>query len=231
MTQSRGWAFPEQHLLPDAVVAFVDGELSAGAHDRAAAHLARCPLCAADTAAQRQARDAVRAAETPGASAGLLAALRSIPVDTDLPGGPEGLAMTVDGQLVTIQRPDRAGVLGSGPVLGSSTPLGAGNAVLSARPPYGRRAVQGAGVVAVGLVLGAMAVMGPHAFGGPEPAATDPTHPGGSSTGGGNGLLQANFAAPLTGQPTTVSSPVNAAVDTEASLPAPALDRSLPIRR
>jgi anti-sigma factor RsiW len=227
MTQSRGWGLPEQHLLPDAVVAFVDGELSAGAHDRAAAHLARCPMCAADTAAQRQARDAVRAAEIPGAPAGLLAALRSIPVDTDLPGGPEGLAMTADGQLVTIQRPDRAGVLGGGPMLGSSTPLGAGNTVLSARSPYGRRAVQGAGVVAVGLVLGAMAVMGPHAFGGGDPAANDQAHRGGGSAATDDSLLQANFAAPLAEQSTAVSPAVN----TDVVTPGPALRRSLPIRR
>jgi hypothetical protein len=236
MTQSRGWGIPEQHLLPDAVVAFVDGELSAGARDRAAAHLARCPMCAAEAAAQRQARDAVRAAEVPDAPAGLLAALRSIPVDVEPPSGPDRLAMTADGQLVTIQRPDRAAALGVGPALGSSTPLGAGNTVLSTRPAYGRRAVQGASVVAVGLVIGAIAVMGPHTFGGVDPTANDPAHPGNPASTGDNNLLQANFAGPLAQPPTTVANAANTsavntyAVNTSATnisaTPTPSVDRS-----
>ncbi|HEX7661375.1 MAG TPA: zf-HC2 domain-containing protein [Pseudonocardiaceae bacterium] len=198
---SRGWGIPEQHLLPDAVVAFVDGELSAGAHDRAAAHLARCPLCAAEATAQRQARDAVRAAEVPGASAGLLAALRSIPIDVEPPTIPDHLAMSPDGQLVMIQRPERAAALGMGPVIGSSTPLGAGNAVLSTRPAYGRRAVQGAGVVAAGLVLGAMAVVGSHVFGGLNPVGPDTAGTGSTAATEGS-LLQANFG-PATAVPAT----------------------------
>jgi anti-sigma factor RsiW len=63
--ESRGWGMPEQHLALDAVVAFVDGELSAAARDRAASHLIRCTGCAAEAAAQRQARAAVRAAGAP----------------------------------------------------------------------------------------------------------------------------------------------------------------------
>ena len=62
MTELRGWQLPEQHLLPDAVVAFVDGELTASAHSRASAHLQRCPFCAAEAYSQQQARSAVRAA-------------------------------------------------------------------------------------------------------------------------------------------------------------------------
>ena len=86
MSERGGWSIsplPEAHLMPDAVVAFVDGELSASAFDRASAHIARCPLCAAETTEQRQARDAVAAAEAPRMPAGLLAALRAIPTDTD----------------------------------------------------------------------------------------------------------------------------------------------------
>ena len=46
MTEQRGWGIPEQCLLPDAVVAFVDGELSPVAHDRVVAHISRCAQCA-----------------------------------------------------------------------------------------------------------------------------------------------------------------------------------------
>ncbi|MEJ2855280.1 MULTISPECIES: zf-HC2 domain-containing protein [unclassified Saccharothrix] len=162
MTDLRGWGLPEQHLLPDAVVAFVDGELSASAHSRAAAHLARCPFCAAEAYSQQQARSAVRAAETPCAPAGLLARLGAIPQEVELPSAPDGLAVTEDGQLVAVQRPDRV-AFGSGPVLGSSRPFGTGSRF------GGRRARQGAGVVVSGLMLGALALVVP---GSEEPAPT-----------------------------------------------------------
>jgi anti-sigma factor RsiW len=195
MSERGGWtisALPEAHLVPDAVVAFVDGELSALAFDRAAAHIARCPLCAAETTEQRQARDAVQAAEAPRMPAGLLAALRSIPTDTDLPDDVERLAVNPEGQLVAVQRPDRA-AFGSGPVLGSSAPLGTGSSVLRAGGSHGRRAVQGAGVVAASLMLGALAMVGPHAFGA---AAQGPPEP---DNGTGGRVIQANFVSPLGG--------------------------------
>lgn len=47
---------PEAHLLPDAVVAFVDNELSPVAHNHATRHIARCRLCATEVAIQRHAR-------------------------------------------------------------------------------------------------------------------------------------------------------------------------------
>lgn len=119
--------------MPDAVVAFVDGELSATAHDRVVAHIARCSLCAAETVTQRQARAAVRAARTPAAPADLLAALRSIPISAELPEVPGDLALTEDGRLVTAQRPDRVTGLGAGRVLGSSPRLGHGPAILRGR--------------------------------------------------------------------------------------------------
>jgi DNA-binding winged helix-turn-helix (wHTH) protein len=56
-----------QHLLPDAVVAFVDGDLSWPAHDRAAAHVAQCARCAAEVAAQRQVAAGLRDAPLDGA--------------------------------------------------------------------------------------------------------------------------------------------------------------------
>ncbi|WP_367132214.1 anti-sigma factor [Saccharothrix sp. HUAS TT1] len=162
MTDLRGWQLPEQHLLPDAVVAFVDGELSASAHGRASAHLARCPFCAAEAYSQQQARSAVRAADAPCAPASLLARLGAIPQEVELPSAPDGLAVTEDGQLVTVQRPDRA-AFGSGPVLGSSRPFGTGGASRFG----GKRARQGAGVVVSGLMLGALALVAP---GGDDPA-------------------------------------------------------------
>src|SRR5215217_3567686 len=120
MTGARGWSLPESHLLPDAIVALVDGELSAGAHDRALSHIAHCADCTADVAAQRQARTEVQFARAPGMSAGFLASLRSIPhsasfeqVNLGMSSSsnsfsgsllPENLAVTDDGQLVLIQR-------------------------------------------------------------------------------------------------------------------------------
>jgi anti-sigma factor RsiW len=86
-----------QHLAVDAVVAFVDGELAPAARERAAAHLIRCQSCAAEIAAQRQARSVVRSAQCPPAPADLLAALRDIPRIADLPDPPAGPAWAVDG--------------------------------------------------------------------------------------------------------------------------------------
>ncbi|MFD1150104.1 anti-sigma factor family protein [Saccharothrix hoggarensis] len=161
MTDLRGWQLPEQHLLPDAVVAFVDGELSASAHNRAAAHLARCPFCAAEAYSQQQARSAVRAADAPCAPAGLLARLGAIPQEVELPSAPDGLAVTEDGQLVTVQRPDRV-AFGSGPVLGQSRPFGtSGGSRFGTGFFGGKRARQGAGVVVSGLMLGALALVAP----------------------------------------------------------------------
>lgn len=159
MTDLRGWQLPEQHLLPDAVVAFVDGELTASAHTRAAAHLARCPFCASEAYSQQQARSAVRAADAPCAPAGLLARLGAIPQEVELPSAPDGLAVTEDGQLVTVQRPDRV-AFGTGPVLGSSRPFGTGGG--SRFGVFGgKRARQGAGFVVSGLMLGALALVAP----------------------------------------------------------------------
>ncbi|WP_258343005.1 zf-HC2 domain-containing protein [Saccharopolyspora gregorii] len=169
MTVRRGWGLSEQHLALDALVAFVDGELTAGAHDRAAAHLARCPACAAEATAQRQARAAVRSASCPSMSAGLLQALQSIPSSAELPAQPDGLALTEEGQLVAVNPGARPGRFGSGAALGSSTPLGGGRQPMGSSAPLGstrpdeprggrgRRA--GAGVVFSGLVLGALALV------------------------------------------------------------------------
>ncbi|MGW4064457.1 anti-sigma factor family protein [Amycolatopsis sp. NPDC004747] len=205
MTAPRGWALPESHLLPDVVVAFVDGELSHGARDRAASHITRCAACAAEVRAQRQTVEAIRRAGAPSMSAGFLASLQSIPQHTELPSTPDNLAITADGQLVAVQRPDRvaglhdSGVLGGVAPLGSSAPLGQSPNVLGAGR-FKRRAAQGAGVVVSGLVLSALALVGTSADGDGSP-----------ETGGGvpqpANLLPAQMAVPQ--QPVPVSTPVS----------------------
>lgn len=209
MNELRGWGLPESHLLPDAVVAFVDQELSLAAHERAACHVARCPACAADVSAQRQARTAVQSAHAPSMSAGFLASLRSIPQDADIPAAPDNLAVTEDGQLVAVQRPDRVAglqgaaptsVLGDGAVLGQSPTLGNSANVLGAGSRLNtgatrRRAAQGAGVVVSGLVLSALALVAT-----PGATSTDvPPDPSGQLPP--PGVLRAQFG----GAPTTTT--------------------------
>ncbi|MGW4524102.1 anti-sigma factor family protein [Amycolatopsis sp. NPDC004378] len=214
MTAPRGWALPESHLLPDAVVAFVDGELTHGARERAASHITRCAACAAEVRAQRQTVEAIRRAGAPSMSAGFLASLQSIPQHTELPTTPDNLAITADGQLVAVQRPDRVaglrdtGVLGGVAPLGSSAPLGQSPNVLGGG--FKRRAAQGAGVVVSGLVLSALALVGTSADSGD----------GSPETGGGApqqaNLLPAQMAVPQQAAPvptsTTTARPAPAAV-------------------
>ncbi|NHD17940.1 MULTISPECIES: zf-HC2 domain-containing protein [unclassified Actinopolyspora] len=169
MTGLRGWGLPEQHLALDALVAFVDGELGPNAHDRAAAHLATCPSCAAEADSQRQARSAVRTASTPAISPQLLQSLQSIPSTAELPEQPDNLALSEDGRLVTTNGRN-AGAKSS--PLGAKLPLGGPSrpgslddeSTEAASGQHhskfgGRRAKQGAGVVFSGLVLGALAFM------------------------------------------------------------------------
>jgi anti-sigma factor RsiW len=140
MTDPRGRSFSDliaglnagQHLAVDAVVAFVDGELGAVARDRAAQHLIACQSCAAEVAGQRLARSVVRSAQCPQAPAELLAALRDIPHTADLPGTPDGLAVTADGTVVEVADPGRlpSAPLGTGPPAGASQRWGTGPSVL-----------------------------------------------------------------------------------------------------
>ena len=169
-----GWSerFTESgHLALDAVVAFVDEELPPGPAHRAAAHVDRCLTCAAEVAAQRQARRRVRAAGDPCAPGSLLSALCSIPDAAPLPGAPAGLAVAPDGTLVvpaepgrTADTPDTAEVMTSG-VAGTG------------RSRWGRRRSLGLPVaVSSGVVVGAAALA---AFAGPAVVAgTAPAAPG-----------------------------------------------------
>ena len=212
----------EEHLATDAIVAFVDGELSVSAHERATRHLAHCPLCTAEVAAQRQASTAVRDAGVPAVPTSLLAALHNIPQSAPLPPGPEELAVTEDGQLVVVQRPSdgRFGSrppLGSAPPLGSGRPLGTagldpnsldalsavdrddtddtvgtGGAVTTGGRRRTARLAQGAGVVVSGLVLGALVLVAPTDMPGTGTVPGAPRPAGGA--GGGSLPVNAEFA-------------------------------------
>lgn len=136
----------QDHLSADALVAYVDRELAAGPHQRATRHLAECPECAAQVRAQGQASAVLRSAECPRPPSSLLSMLQSIPHEAELPGPPAGLAVTADGQFVTMQRAERHPV--SPRVRSSRIRLGAGAAVSS-------------------LALGALALGSPAAVPGP----------------------------------------------------------------
>lgn len=167
MSEQPGRGLPDSHLLPDAVVAFVDAELSPAAYERAAEHLARCPACKSEVAAQRQASTAVRGSESPVMSAGFLASLRAIPDDTDIAAtsGLVGeLAVSADGQLVTIQRATKAkGSVTESPSLDGSgdtaSPRGLPGIDTRHVHQLWRRTAQGAGVVVSGVVLGAIVLV------------------------------------------------------------------------
>ncbi|WP_214364327.1 anti-sigma factor family protein [Pseudonocardia sp. H11422] len=159
----------ETHLSPDAIVAFVDDELTAGAHARATQHLGHCPECSAEVVAQGQARSMLRSAAAPSIPTSLLSALRSIPQDTDLPAPPAGLAMTADGQLVSVLRPVAAEPARPSQPVRPSMPPGADARIEDARIEHGRRTGVprrirlGAGAAVSGLALGALAFGAPSA--------------------------------------------------------------------
>lgn len=169
----------EAHLALDAVVAYVDDELSPAARSRAQDHLSRCRDCGAEVVAQYQARTALRGAATPSPSSSLLHNLRSIPQDAELPEQPAGLAIGADGQFVALLREQPIRMDGQ-----LAPPVAA--------PPAGRRSATsrrvrlGAGVMVSGLALGALVV-------GATPS------PGGSAgTGTGSpGAVRSAFDAQL----------------------------------
>ena len=132
----------QDHLTVEAVVAYVDGELAERPYDRATQHLSACRECAAQVVAQGQARSALRSARCPSLPSSLMSTLRAIPQDTELPGPPNGLAMSPDGELVAQLRP-----------ADPTPPAG-----LAATPPKARRSRFGAGAAISGLALGALAI-------------------------------------------------------------------------
>jgi anti-sigma factor RsiW len=157
------------HLSSDAIVAYVDEELAAGPHLRATRHLSQCPECAAQVVAQGQARAALRTAGCPSLPSSLLSSLRSIPQDTDLPAPPAGLAVTPDGQFVSVLRPERA----------APEHTAADRTDLHTQSPHDRphrRMRLGAGVAVSGLAVGAIAFAVPAAVSGaaaPAPAPAE----------------------------------------------------------
>ncbi|WP_445185676.1 anti-sigma factor family protein [Pseudonocardia sp. Cha107L01] len=160
------------HIALDAIVAYVDEELSSGARRRALEHLSRCPECAAEVIAQTQARLALRGSAAPSLPSSLLSSLRAIPQETELPAPPAGLGVGPSGELVSILREP---------------------AVPSARRRPDRRARLGAGAVVTGLAIGGLMVAG---NGAAPPAATTATFGGTSSIGGVSSL---DSAVPVTG--------------------------------
>ena len=150
-------AIPGGHLSLDAVVAHVDGELPPGPAARAAAHVDRCPACAGEVMAQRQARRRLRGADAPGVPDSLLCSLRAIPDVADLPEVPAGLTLDAEGRFVV--------------------PAEVPEARRRTRTSRSRRLPV---VVASGLVAGAAAVVGPVIAAGAVPAVT----PAGSAPAG-----------------------------------------------
>ena len=168
----------QAHLSLDAIVAYVDDELSPGAHARAQAHLDGCGECRAEVVAQRQARAALRGAGGPCLPSSLLRSLRSIPVEAELPPMPPGLGVTADGQFVLLRDVPQADP-GAGPAAHEHhihtsacpglPPAGLGPGPVAAPRRFSRRARIGA---VSGLALGALAVGALAAPGGaPEPVA------------------------------------------------------------
>lgn len=153
----------QDHLSLDAIVAYVDDELTAGAQARAQAHLASCAECRAEVVAQRQARAVLRTASGPSLPSSLLHTLRSIPVDAELPPPPPGLGITADGQFVLLRDVPPAGRSAAHP---EGPPPGrrGGPRRLSRRARFG---------AVSGLAIGALAV---GALTAPPPTA--PTVPG-----------------------------------------------------
>ncbi len=132
----------EDHLSLDAVVAYVDGELSLTAFQRVAHHLHECADCAREVAEQAAAARTLRTAGGPRLPADLLNALRAIPSG---PGTGEITAFSRTLPLaLPFHRPD--------PLHGSG---------LSGSPAgRTRRNRLGAGALVAGLAVGALATGG-----------------------------------------------------------------------
>lgn len=129
--------FFEDHLNMDSVVAYVDGELSLVAYQRAAAHIAICPLCSSEIAEQSFARDSLRSASTPQMPGSLAQALFSIPVAMPAAGRTPGVGIDANtGHAIRISHVGRD-------------------------ITRGRRFRLGAGALVAGIAVGAFATAGP----------------------------------------------------------------------
>jgi hypothetical protein len=136
---STGSVWGATHLGPDAIVAFVDDELAAGARRRALSHLAGCGECASEVVEQTQARIFLKASSVPSTPMSLLRSLRDIPSQAELPAAPAGLAVGPGGELVSMVR---------------SRPV-------RQRAHLERRGLRvGAGAVVSGIALGALVLTG-----------------------------------------------------------------------
>lgn len=181
MTDGRRFALPDwgaDHLSLDAVVAYVDDELDAGAHGRADAHLAGCAPCRAEVVAQHQARTALRAAAGPCLPSSLLHTLRAIPAETELPPPPPGLGVTADGRFVLLRDvpPD-----GGRP---AEHPSRAGRR-LSRRARLGAVSGLAVGALAVGALVAPGPAGSPGVPGGPVLNAPVPATAGSDARGSG----------------------------------------------
>lgn len=180
----------ETHLTLEAVVAYVDGELAAGPHERATRHLDHCADCAAEVVEQRQARTALRGADCPSLPSSLMSSLCAIPQSADLPAPPAGLSVDSDGEFVTVQRP-------------------------AARPSRrSRRRRIGAGAAVSGLAIGALA------FGVPASGSLPGTGAGPTASFGPGAVPVARFAVtPAPAPPAAPSAPrstmLNASLPTD----------------
>lgn len=181
----------QDHLSLDAIVAYVDDELDHGPQERATRHIAQCAECEAQIIAQGQTRSALRTAGGPVLPSALLSNLRSIPQSAELPPPPAGLAITRDGHLVSVLRPDAPPAPDVAETRDSGTgtqgaPGTRGVPSRQHRPvrrtPVQRRLRVGTCVAVSGIALGALA------FGVPAASTGDPALPaspvGGPSFGG-----------------------------------------------
>ncbi len=179
----------ETHLTLEAVVAYVDGELAAGPHERATRHLERCTDCASEVVDQRQARTALRGAGCPSLPSSLISSLRAIPQSTDLPGPPAGLSVDEHGEFVAVQR-------------------------APTRPSRrSRRMRLGAGAAVSGLAIGALA------FGVPASGSLAEPGAGPTASIGPGAAPVARFAATPTPDPSATPSPAAPRTMLNASLP------------
>jgi anti-sigma factor RsiW len=194
----------QAHLTLDAIVAYVDDELSAPAHARAQAHLEGCGECRAEVVAQRQARSALRAADCPSLPTSLLHSLRSIPVEAELPPMPPGLGVTAEGEFVLLRDVPQAGHDAHAHL----PPAGLGPGPAAAPRRFSRRARFGA---VSGLALGALAV---GALTAPA-VAPEPAPPTGAL---GGAVLE--LPARLTPPPTSTGPTLATTADSSSAEPA-----------